>query len=148
MDGARENSRQLDLAIAESRVAFVAALRGGDATAASAVYAEDARLLPPSAELLQGREAIEAFWKAGVEAGISEVELEALEFESDGGLAYEIGRYALRLRPADGGTVVDRGKYLLVHQRGPDGSWRRAAEMFNPEAPRARGEANVVGSSQ
>jgi uncharacterized protein (TIGR02246 family) len=133
MDVREQDGRLLGEAIAESRAAFVAALKDGDARGASAVYAEDAKMLAPSAELLYGREAIEAFWGAGVQAGISDVELDAIELERDDALAYEIGRYALRVHAADG-TVVDRGKYVLVHQRQADGSWRRAVEMFSPDA--------------
>ena len=72
MDGQGGGSRPSG-AIGETRAAFVAALKDGDAKAASHVYADEARLLAPSAELIQGREAIEAFWRAGLEAGISEV---------------------------------------------------------------------------
>lgn len=138
MDERCQSGLHLDDAIAETRAAFVAALQEGDAKAACSVYADEASLLPPSAELLRGRDAIEAFWKAGLDAGITEVELEAVEVERDGRLAYEIGRYALRLNPADGTTVVDRGKYLLVHERQQDGAWLWAVEMFNPETPPAR----------
>jgi uncharacterized protein (TIGR02246 family) len=119
--------------IARTRTDFVAALRGGDAAAASAVYADDAQLLAPSAELFAGREAIAAFWRAGIEAGIAGVELEELTLEAREGVAWETGRYALRLEPTGGKPVVDRGKYLLVHARQEDGSWRWAVEMFNPE---------------
>jgi ketosteroid isomerase-like protein len=131
-------SNRHDGTIAATRAAFIAALRGGDATAASAVYADDARLLPPSAELVEGRAAIEAFWRAGIESGIAAVELESLQLTRQGRLAYEIGRYALRLEPAGAEAVLDRGKYLLVHARQNDGCWRWAVEMFNPEAPPAR----------
>jgi len=123
-----------DGAIARTRVDFVTALRGGDVAAASAVYADDAQLLAQSAELFAGREAIAAFWRAGLEAGIAAVELEELTLTGDGTVAWEIGRYTLRLEPADEEPVVDRGKYLHVHERQEDGSWRRAAEMFNPDA--------------
>jgi ketosteroid isomerase-like protein len=122
---------------AERRATFLASLRQGDAKAASAVYAETARLLPPSAEPMRGREAIQAFWQAGLEAGLSDVELEPLELECQDGLAYEIGRYRLRLEPPGGGPVVDRGTYLLIHGRQVDGSWLRAVEMFNPDRPPA-----------
>lgn len=134
----RERGRARGGAIADTRTAFVAALERGDATAAACVYADDATLLPPSAELLEGRDAIEAFWSAGVAAGISGVELDSLRLRREGGLAYEIGRYELRLRPPDGDTVVDRGKYVLVHARQADGSWLRVVEMFNPDAPPVR----------
>ena len=62
--------------------------------AASASYAPDARLLAPSAELFRGRAAIERFWMAGLDAGISEVRQETLELVRRNGFAYEIGRYA------------------------------------------------------
>jgi len=125
-------------AIARTKDDFVAALRNGDAAAASAIYADDAQLLAPSAELFAGRDAITAFWRAGLEAGVSEVEFEALQLDREGGFAFEIGRYAFRLEAVDGGTVVDRGKYVLVHRRQEDGSWRRVVEMFNPDAPPLR----------
>jgi uncharacterized protein (TIGR02246 family) len=119
-----------------ARSAFVAALRHGDAVGASALYADDARLIAPSAELFKGRQAIAAFWRAGLEAGIAGVELDQLNVEHSDGVAWEVGRYALRLEPAEGATVVDRGKYVLVQRRQADGSWLRAVEMFNPDTRR------------
>jgi ketosteroid isomerase-like protein len=131
-----------------ARSAFVTALQSGDARAAAALYADDARLLAPSAGLIEGRAAIAAFWQAGIGAGIAEVELEKLETERDGSVAWEIGRYALRLEPAEGASVVDRGKYVLVHRRQDDGSWLRAVEMFNPDSPPARPDGRPEGVTQ
>jgi ketosteroid isomerase-like protein len=122
---------------AESRAAFVSALKRGDAALAARAYADDARLLAPSAELIEGRQAIEGFWRAGLEAGISDVQLEPFALERERGLAYEIGHYVLKLEPAEGGSVVDRGKYLLVHEQA-DGSWHWAVKVFNPDAPAAK----------
>ena len=145
MDGQDGGGRLLEAALAENRASFVAALASGDAKAAAAVYAGNAKLLAPSAELLRGSEAIEAFWRAGLEAGIRAAELEAVELDQHDGLAYEIGRYALRLEPAEGGTVVDRGKYLLVHERQEDGTWRWAVEMFNPDSSPAAARVDEAG---
>lgn len=130
-----QDGQPADRAIAETRAAFVSALESGDATAASTLYTSDARLMPPSVEPLQGREAIEAYWQAGLDSGVSTVELETLMLEQHDRLAYEIGRYALHLEPSEGGTLVERGKYVLVHRRQEDGSWGRAVEMFSPDAP-------------
>ena len=121
-----------------AREAFIGALEGGDAKAACASYTPNARLLAPSAELFRGREEIERFWRAGVDTGISDVELETIELVQVNGFAYEIGRYALRLRPPQGTPVVDRGKYVRVHEQQPDGSWLWAVEMFNPAASSSR----------
>ena len=132
-----ERDGNVEGAIAEARAAFVTALGDGDAAAVTRLYVDGARLLAPSAELFDGREAIARFWQAGVAAGVRAVELDVLELERHDGVAYEIGRYALRLR-TDGGTVVDRGKYVLVHERQRDGAWLRAVETFNPDQPPAR----------
>jgi ketosteroid isomerase-like protein len=134
-------------AITATRASFVDALRNGDAGAAAALYTEKAKLLAPSADLMLGRQAIEAFWRAGIDAGISEIEIEALEVAGDEQFRYEIGRYALRLHPAEGGTVVDRGKYVLVHALQPDGSWLRAVEMFNPDTPAMRADEGAAGAT-
>lgn len=130
-----------DGAISEARRKFTDALQRGDAAGASAMYAADARLLAPSAELIEGRDAIAAFWQAGLEAGIAAVELDALDVEQNDAVAYEIGRYALRLEPEAGGQVIEGGKYVHVHERQPDGAWLRVVEMFNPDAPPALVEA-------
>jgi len=134
---ATRGTSQPTVAIAEGRAAFADAVRHGDAKAAGSIYATMARLAAPSADLIEGRAAIEAFWQAGLDAGVVDVELDAVEVKHRVGLAYEIGRYVLHLRPSAGGTVVDRGTYLLVLEQQSDGSWRRVVEMFNPERPAA-----------
>jgi uncharacterized protein (TIGR02246 family) len=124
--------------IDQGRSAFTAALRRGDAAAAAAIYADDATLLAPAVDLVRGRLAIEQFWKTGVETGITEVELVALDVQRSGELAFEVGRYALRLAPETGAPVIDRGRYLIVHRAEADGHWRRAAEMFSPDVEGGR----------
>jgi uncharacterized protein (TIGR02246 family) len=134
--------------ILESRLGFIAALDRGDADGVAALYTEDARLLPPSAELLRGRDSVRAFWQAGVEAGIERIELETLEVQPQAGLAYEIGRYALRLTPQGGKAIIDRGRYLLVHRLESDGTWRRAVEMFHPDEPPSAAPADAATELQ
>jgi len=131
-------------AIAAARDAFIAALRGGDALAAADAYTQDARLMAPSSEVLIGRAAIAGFWRAGLDVGVSAIDLLAqeVELERGGDLAYEIGRYVLQVQPAPTSSepVVDRGRYLLVYRREADGVWRRAVETFNPDVPAVMAE--------
>ena len=133
---------------------FAAAMRGGDWATASVAYAVDARLLAPSADVIEGRSGIAAYWRAGLDAGIRAVELVPLRIDGRGSVAFEIGHYAIRLRPPDGGCVVDRGTYLVVHERGADGRWAWALETFTPEglpqvAPGAAGDqASEVGDDE
>lgn len=117
--------------IRKATAALVTALARGDAAGAGAVYTDDARLLSPAAELIEGRHDIEAYWRAGIAVGVSALALERLVLDPAGTHAVEIGRYAVVVAE----QVADRGKYLALHRRQPDGSWRRAADVFNPDAP-------------
>lgn len=127
-------SGQPDVEIGAGRAVFADGIRHGDTRSVASVYADAARLLAPSTELIEGRDAIEAFWQAGLDAGIVDIELEAAAVERRDRMAFEIGRYVLRIRPAAGQNVLDRGRYLMVLEQEADGSWRRAVEMFNPDA--------------
>jgi uncharacterized protein (TIGR02246 family) len=121
------------LDIDQGRSAFAAALRRGDAAAAASIYADDATLLAPAVDFVRGRSAIERFWQTGVETGITEVDLVAIDVQQSGDLAFEVGRYALSVAPESGSPVIDRGRYLIVHRIEADGHWRRIAEMFSPD---------------
>ena len=114
-------------------IALADAVARGNAAAAAALYAEDGKLLTPAASLFAGRRQIEAYWREGIAIGLSTIELEALEFDAGSDFAVEIGRYAFTLAGDGGGPIVDRGKYVVLHRRQPDGSWRRALDVFNPD---------------
>jgi ketosteroid isomerase-like protein len=124
--------------LAAAREVFTHALRTGDAEGVSAAYADEAKLLAPSTELVEGRPEIEAFWRAGIESGIAEFTLEPTVVEEREGIAYEIGTYRLALGTGEN-RVVDEGRYALVHERAPDGSWQRTVEMFNPNTQTEKG---------
>ena len=119
----------------EARRTFAAALRRGDAAAASSLYTDDAWLLAPAAAPIRGRGAIEQYWQAGVDAGVKRG-AQARDDRNEGKLAYGSG--ATRSRSDAKAREADRGDYLLVHERQDDGSWRWAVEMFNPDVPSAR----------
>ena len=119
--------------LARARDVLAHALVAGDALAASTAYAEDAKLLAPATGLVEGRGEIEAFWRAGIEAGVADLELEPKVVEHGDAIAYEIGDYSLRVGNGDE-TIVDLGTYALVHQRQQDGRWLRTLELLNPVA--------------
>jgi ketosteroid isomerase-like protein len=127
--------------IERSRLAFEAAVERGDAAAAAGIYTADATLLAPATDVLHGRLAIERFWRTGLETGIERVELLALDIRQRGDVAFEVGVYALHVATETGGSLVDRGRYLIMHRIEADGWWRRAAEMFGPDSAASVREA-------
>ena len=115
-----------------TRSAFVDALRRHDAGAASGVYTDDARLLPPQSGAVVGRDQIRAFWEAGLNSGMADVEYQPSEIRGGDPVCCEVGRYMLRFDSADGSPLVERGHYVHVHERQPDGTWLRTVDMFMP----------------
>jgi hypothetical protein len=62
-----------------TNLAFETAFNGGDAAGVAAVYTEDALLLPPGEPQVNGREAVEAYWQAAIDAGVTGLDLTSVE---------------------------------------------------------------------
>jgi uncharacterized protein (TIGR02246 family) len=104
---------------------YVSASNEGDADALTALYADDAVLLPPDHEPIQGREAIGEFWRQGTDEGL---EVSTLRLDVSGDVGYLVGRYHL---PATDEEPADSGKSVLCLKRQPDGSWKVTADIWN-----------------
>ena len=111
---------------------FAAALNAKDAKAAAALYAEDAVLIPPGEPLVRGREAIEEYWRGAIESGgVRDVSVETMDALSSGSLGYEAGSFALTSNGADGSAVIERGRYIELLRREPDGRWLSTHGIWN-----------------
>lgn len=107
---------------------MIRGLAQADAALVASVYAPGARLLPPGMDVQTGED-IQEYWRAPVEAGLRYAHIETVSYEEHGDLAVEEGRWELRASAE--APVVDAGKFLIVHRRQPDGSWKYALDMFN-----------------
>ena len=109
---------------------WAAALNAGDVEALVAQYAEDARVLPPNAEAATGHDAVRTIFGGMIDAGLTG-ELNSIETQSSGDVAYNVGTYTLMA----GDEVVDQGKYVETWRRGADGSWQMTNDIFNSDLP-------------
>ena len=95
---------------------FDAAFHEGNYEAMTAAYTQDAKLMNQDSALIQGREAIRAFWKVACERAKS-VEMKRSrrteEFDSSGHLAYKRTSLTLEIPAPGGETVVHR----QIHHR-------------------------------
>jgi uncharacterized protein (TIGR02246 family) len=119
--------KQIEKANAE----FMAAFARGDAKAVAGMYTERAWVLPPNQETVEGRAAIEAFWKATMDAGIKGVALKTREVEAFGDTAIETGTATVF---GSGDAVVDEGKYVVIWKR-DGGRWRLHRDCWNSSRP-------------
>ena len=113
---------------------FMEAFNKGDAAAVANMYAVEARLLPPNADMVVGRANIQTFWQGAISAGLKMVSLEAEHIETQGNLAVEVGRYTATTPGAGGATMTDKGKYVVVWKK-EGASWKLAADIFNTNTP-------------
>ena len=122
-------------ALAQSKAAiqqlndqWAAAFNKGDAAAVAAMYTEDAYVLPPGAEMVKGRNAIEALWRANMQQ-ISDVRCTALDVKPLGRNAVrEVGTcsFKTKAQPPQDGSL----KYAVVWQK-ERGQWKLLQDIWN-----------------
>lgn len=110
--------------------AWEQSLNSGDIDSIAALYAEDARLLPPNAEMAQGLDAVRAAFGEMIDAGLTG-SLDTTEAMVAGDLGYRVGTYSLQ---APDGSLVDRGKYIEVWRK-IGGDWKISADIWNSSLP-------------
>ena len=93
------------------------------------IYTAQARVLPPGAPMIQGREQIKAFWgQALTGMGLVSAKLILVDAEEAGEVVIEIGRAVLSL--AGGQTVSVK---YVVHWKQEDGAWKWHTDIWNPD---------------
>ena len=128
---ANTNASEFDSAMEAGHEAFMTTFNCGDAAGVAALYTEDAQLLPPNADFVTGRAAVEAFWQGLMDRGIKSMRLITGELEDHGETAIDVGRYKLF---GEGERELDQGKYIVVLKR-VDRQWKLHRDIFNSSNP-------------
>ena len=109
--------------------AFAAGMNAKDTAAVFAVYAPDAKVMPPDSPTLDGPAAHPVL--AGLIAGgASDFVLTPTTVYGIGDLAYAVGTASFKM-----GGASETVKYAEVLRRGDDGKWRYVVDMFSNVAP-------------
>ena len=124
-------SKEVWDAIVAANKVFMATFGKGDAAGLAALYTEQGQLLPPNADFMTGREAIQAFWQGAMDMGLTEARIETLEVEAHGDTAIEVSKYTLHVQ---GGQQADAGKFIVIWKR-EGGQWRLHRDIFNSSLP-------------
>jgi uncharacterized protein (TIGR02246 family) len=100
-------------------------------------YADDASLFWPGAPMVTGRAAIREFMRAFLSMPAFSLIFETAKVEVSraGDLAYSYGTNRVTLVDPAGNRMKDRGKYLTVYRKQPDGSWKVVADIGNSDLP-------------
>ena len=97
-----------------------------DTAAIAAIYAPNGSIMPPNAETIAGREAIEAFWSEFLTSG-NIISIKGTEVRASGNIGYRVGTFTIA---SEHNQLLDAGKYVEVWHHS-DGSWLLMYDIFN-----------------
>jgi uncharacterized protein (TIGR02246 family) len=101
------------------------AVARNDTAGLVAEYADDSIIFPPNAPMIQGKPAITTFLgDLFASTTFRDAVGTIADIRVSGDLAVETGHYAWTLVPPGGTPMPDKGKYVHVWARTPDGTWK------------------------
>jgi ketosteroid isomerase-like protein len=105
-------------------------VKGRNSAALDQVYTVDARILPPGADLIEGREKIKDFWKGAVAGmNVQDAKLVSVNAHLAGDSIIEVGRAQLFLPDGQSAEV----KYV-VEWKQEGGAWKWHTDIWNMNA--------------
>jgi ketosteroid isomerase-like protein len=105
-------------------------VKGRNFAALDQVYTRLARILPPGADLIEGRENIRDFWRAAVAGmNVQDAKLVSVNAHLAGDSIVEVGRAQLFLPEGQSAEV----KYV-VEWKQEDGAWKWHTDIWNMNA--------------
>jgi uncharacterized protein (TIGR02246 family) len=122
-----------------SDVQWLNAEQAKDVDSVLSVFADNASLFPPNASIVTGIEAIRARLSeeySGPRVAIS-WQTTKVEVSRSGDLAYSHGTHEVTVNDPEGNPVTDKGKWVTVWEKQPDGTWKVVADIWNTDQPAA-----------
>ena len=120
-------------------VQWLNAAQAKDVDTVLSFFADDASRFPPNASIITGKEAIRARVSeaySGPRVAIS-WQTTKVEVSGSGDLAYSHGTYEETVNDPEGNPVTDKGKWVTVWEKQPDGTWKVVVDIWNTDQPAA-----------
>ena len=110
--------KELDSGVADG-------INTGDAAAVAGYYTDDAAIHPPGAGRMDGKEAIQEYWQAAIDAGLSDVSIVATSVDITGDSSVSVGTLSGKMGGAD-----LSGKYIVIGKK-TDSGWKISQDIWN-----------------
>jgi ketosteroid isomerase-like protein len=135
MGSPKSSLDEVRLAMASTNDLFIAEVFGNrNIGALDEIYTSDARILPPGAPMVAGREAIKKFWSDLIQSvDRKSAVLESVDVMPDGDGVVEIGRATLAVEPEGQSAAQIETKYV-VYWRQENGRWKWHVDIWNQNA--------------
>jgi len=104
------------------------AINAGDAAAVAGHYTNDAAIHPPGAGRMDGKEAVQGYWQAGIDAGLRDVSIVASSVHVNGDSSVSVGTLSGKM-----GDTALTGKYIVIGKKTADG-WKIHHDIWNFDA--------------
>jgi uncharacterized protein (TIGR02246 family) len=101
-------------------------------------YSTDALVLRPNHPAVRGTPAIREFFFAALDSGVGDVEIDPIRLDVTGDVGYEAGRYKMLVPVAVSKRREERGKYLTLLARQPNGEWRIVSDCWSSDLSLAK----------
>lgn len=127
-------------AISDTEAQWSQASAANDMDKAIGYYADDAVLMVPGMEAVQGKAAIGTSMRAMSKDPAFSLHFKTSKAEvaKSGELGYTWGTYELTVtNPATKKVVHDHGSYMTTYRKQADGSWKAEADIASSAAPPA-----------
>ena len=105
-----------------------AGINAGNAATVTAHYADDAAIHPPGAGRIDGKEAIQVYWQAAIDAGLCEVNIVASSVDITGDTSVTVGTLSGKM-----GDAALTGKYIVLGKKTGEG-WKMHHDIWNFDA--------------
>jgi ketosteroid isomerase-like protein len=134
-----QTSGKAEEALLAADAAWEKAYSAKDVEKSVAFFDEQGSMLPSNAPVLNGKDAITKSLASAFKAPDYTLTWHAnkVGVASSGELGYTSGTYEFISKEASGKTVSDKGKYLTVWKKQPDGSWKVLLDIYNSDLPPA-----------
>ncbi|MGE5353069.1 MAG: YybH family protein, partial [Acidobacteriota bacterium] len=117
--------------VEQAAVQFMQAINRGDAAAAAGFYADDAVIMPPDIDIIQGTNGIKNFWAKVITIGGRFDTLTTAKVNVNNETVDEVGRYFLSINKPGQNPMQEKGKFVFVWKRQPDDTWKITTHIWN-----------------
>jgi len=109
------------------------AAQGADVDRIVSYWSDDAKVYPPGAPILEGKQAIRDFIAASLKTPGFRVSWEPAEVVVAPGesIGYTAGRNRLTFPDSSGNIVTSLGRYVTVWRKNADGAWKCVIDIWN-----------------
>jgi ketosteroid isomerase-like protein len=133
---ASPDTAKVKAAIQAANARSLDAFKRGDKAGMMANYTSDAIVMAPNEEAWRGPEGLDKGFSGLLsQFSFKDGAVTTTDVMVAGDLAVETGTFALTLQPKTGAEIKDKGKYLTVWKRQPDGTWKIVRDINNSDLP-------------